>query len=119
MVIDISDIQKRYVEKMAGLSEVYDSSKGATWALIIGAIIGAFRIIAELFNNAGYVHSIFLINIVQMNLLHFAIFLFIVSASVLLFVSLMTNPPVRAKVTGLTFATAHEVQTEFTQMVES
>lgn len=115
MVIDISDIQKRYAEKMAGLSEVYDGSKGATWALIIGA----FRIIAELFNNAGYVYSIFLINIVQMNLLHFAIFLFIVSASVLLFVSLMTNPPVRAKVTGLTFATAHEVQTEFTQMVES
>ena len=95
------------------------NGKGATWTLITGAIIGAFRIITELLNNAGYIHSTFLINIAQMNLLHFAIFLFIVSASVLLFVSLMTNPPVRAKVTGLTFATAHEVQTEFTQMVES
>ncbi|MDW7680059.1 MAG: hypothetical protein SCK70_05815, partial [bacterium] len=40
-------------------------------------------------------------------------------ASILIFVSLITSSPEKKKVTGLTFATAHEVKTEFTEMIES
>ena len=36
MVIDLSDIQKQYAEKMEDLSEVYDGSEGETgWLLVV------------------------------------------------------------------------------------
>ena len=95
------------------------NGKGAIWSLISGAIIGAFRLVIELLYKAGKIHGSFLQIVAEVNFLHFAIFLFILSASILVLVSFLTNPPAREKLTGLTFATAHEVQTEFTEMVEN
>ena len=94
------------------------NGKGATWALIAGAIIAAVRIIAELLNNAGYIQPTFLINIIQINLLNFAIFLFIISSIVIICVSMMSSAPSPAKLSGLTFATGGNVQTAFAKMME-
>lgn len=95
------------------------NGKGAIWSLISGAIIGTFRLVVELLYKAGKIQGSFLQYVAEVNFLHFAIFLFIVSAGILILVSFLTQPPMSEKVTGLTFATAHEVQTEFTQKVES
>ena len=95
------------------------NGKGAICSLVAGAIIGAFRLVIELLFKAGKIEGSFIQLVAETNFLHFAIFLFLVSASVLIFVSLISNPPIRTKVSGLTFATAGEVQTEFTQVIES
>ncbi len=92
---------------------------GAIWSLIIGAIIGAVRLIIELLFKAGKIEGVFLQLVAEVNFLHFAIFLFVVSASVLIFVSLITKPPLKEKVSGLTFATAHENQSEYAKKIES
>jgi SSS family solute:Na+ symporter len=92
---------------------------GAIWTLVSGAVIGAFRLVVELLYKAGKIEGAFVQFVAGANFLHFAIFLFIVSVCVLIFVSLLTSPPVKAKIAGLTLATAREIQTEFTQMLES
>lgn len=94
------------------------NGKGAIWALITGAIIGAFRLVVELLHKAGYVHAPFLQSIAEINFLHFAVFLFLISSGVLIIVSLITDEPTRKKIAGLTFATATDVKTEFTEKIE-
>ena len=94
------------------------NGKGAIWSLITGAVLGAFRLVIELLNKAGHLSSPFLQSIAEINFLHFAIFLFWISVGVLVIVSLMSKAPTRAKIAGLTYATAGDVQTEFTQMME-
>lgn len=79
---------------------------GAIWALVAGAILGAFRLVVELLYKAGSVENEWLQWIARVNFLHFAIFLFLTSAGILVLVSLLTLPPGETKVTGLTFATA-------------
>ena len=94
------------------------NGKGAIWSLITGAVIGAFRLIIELLHKAGYINSSILQDFAEINFLHFAIYLFLISTGVLVIVSLMTKSPTTQKVAGLTYATAHEIQSEYIQMVE-
>ncbi len=93
------------------------NAKGAIWSLITGAIIGAFRLIIELLHKAGHIHLPILQQFAEMNFLHFAVFLFIISSAVLIGVSFLSAIPVRDKVAGLTFSTADQVQTKFTEMI--
>jgi SSS family solute:Na+ symporter len=76
------------------------NSQGALAALLAGFVLGMARLVLEL--NRGLVGEGWLGWFTTMNFLHFAIFLFVVCASVLVLVSLATPAPDAAKVEGLT-----------------
>lgn len=79
---------------------------GAIWSLISGAALGGFRLVVELLHKAGHISLPVLQRFAEVNFLHFAIFLFIVSAGVLVVVSLATSPPKVEKINGLVYGTA-------------
>jgi solute:Na+ symporter, SSS family len=79
---------------------------GAIASLVAGAILGAARFIFELNRSSALVsESAFLSWLVSINFLHFAILIFVISAGILISVSLATQPETRARLRGLTFAT--------------
>jgi solute:Na+ symporter, SSS family len=79
---------------------------GALASLIAGAVIGAARFIFELSRDSALVSgSPFLTTLVSINFLHFAILIFVISAAILVVVSLATQPERLEKLRGLTFAT--------------
>ncbi len=82
------------------------NGKGAIWSLIAGAVIGAIRLVVELLHRAGHIDSSWLQALAEINFLHFAIILFVISCGVLVFVSLLTTPPISEKIAGLTVGTA-------------
>jgi SSS family solute:Na+ symporter len=75
-----------------------------------GFVLGATRFVLELADQAGGGHfqSPVARWIVDMNFLHYAIFMFVVCSLVLVGVSLMTKPPDRQQIAGLTFATVDD-----------
>ena len=83
---------------------------GAITSLLTGFVLGATRFILELADRAGATHfqSAVARWIVDMNFLHYAIFMFVVCSLVLVTVSLMTPAPDRKRLAGLTFATVDE-----------
>jgi SSS family solute:Na+ symporter len=83
---------------------------GAISSLLTGFVMGATRFILELADQAGGGHfqSSVARWIIDMNFLHYAIFMFVVCSLVLVIVSLMTKAPERAQLAGLTFATVDE-----------
>jgi len=89
------------------------NGKGAIYALITGAILGALRFILEILAKTGSIDLPWFNWYYSMNFLHFAVFLFIISTAVLFVISLVNEPPTREKIAGLTFATANEVQSDF------
>jgi solute:Na+ symporter, SSS family len=79
---------------------------GAFSSLIVGAVLGAARFLFELNRTSALVAgSPTLTSLVNINFLHFAVLLFIISLVVLIGVSLATAPEALAKLRGLTFAT--------------
>jgi len=79
---------------------------GAIAALATGAVLGAVRFIFEVLRDTAFVGGTpWIARLVAINFLHFAILIFVVSAVVLIAVSLATRPEPRAKLRGLTFAT--------------
>jgi SSS family solute:Na+ symporter len=84
---------------------------GAISSLLVGFVLGATRFIMELKERSvggRYFTSPVSSWIVNMNFLHFAIFMFAVCSVVLIMVSLATPAPERKKLAGLTFATVRE-----------
>ena len=83
---------------------------GAISSLLTGFVLGAARFVLELADQAGGGHfqSPAVRWLVDMNFLHYAIFMFVVCSLVLVAVSLMTKPPDRQQLAGLTFATVDE-----------
>jgi SSS family solute:Na+ symporter len=79
------------------------NATGAIASLLTGFVLGMGRLVAEL--NKGRLDGL-LRSYADINFLHFAIFLFVVCAGVLIIVSLLTPPPAEEKVEGLTFARA-------------
>ncbi len=92
------------------------NGRGAIWALAGGGIIGAVRLVSELFYNAGQLHSVLLIGLVKINFLHFAVYLFLVSSGIFVLVSFLSELPRPAQVYGLTFSTANGSQTSLVGM---
>ncbi len=86
--------------------------QGAFAALVAGAVLGAARFYFEI-NRLGstVAGSPALQMFVGINFLHFAILIFVVSAVLLVVVSLATAPEPRAKLSNLTFAT---LESEYT-----
>ena len=83
---------------------------GAITSLLAGFVLGATRFILELADRAGATHfqSSIARWIIDMNFLHYAIFMFVVCSLVLVVVSLMTPAPDRRRLAGLTFATVDD-----------
>ncbi len=75
---------------------------GALTALISGFVIGILRLIAEL--NKDHLNGA-LETFAEINFLHFAVYLFLVSIAILVVVSLLTGRPPEEKLNGLTYAT--------------
>jgi SSS family solute:Na+ symporter len=84
---------------------------GAISSLLTGFVLGTVRFIFEITDRLGDTprySSPAIRWIVDMNFLHYAIFMFVICSLVLIGVSLMTPPPDRRKLAGLTFATVDE-----------
>ncbi|MGI8671311.1 MAG: sodium:solute symporter [Luteitalea sp.] len=80
--------------------------QGAFAALIVGAILGATRFVFEVLRARPFVaDSPALHYFVTINFLHFAVLIFVVSAVVLVAISLATPATPTAQLRGLTFAT--------------
>jgi SSS family solute:Na+ symporter len=86
------------------------NGQGAITSLLTGFVMGAGRFILEIADRAsgGRFDSSAIRWIVDMNFLHYAIFMFVVCSLVLVGVSLATPAPDRRKLAGLTFATVGE-----------
>ena len=69
------------------------NGQGAFAALISGFFLGAFRFVVELGVKAGWIKVPFLVALANINFLHFAIILFVLSVIIMVVVSLLTPPP--------------------------
>lgn len=84
---------------------------GAITSLLTGFVLGALRFLMELKERSAgghYFTSGLASWVVNMNFLHYAIFIFIICSAVLIVVSLATPAPDRQKLAGLTFATVQQ-----------
>src|SRR3989440_8051675 len=84
------------------------NGQGAISSLLLGFALGASRFVLELRAKGGNPPSPTLAWLVDMNFLHYAIFMFVVCSIVLIGVSMMYPAPDRKKIVGLTFATVGE-----------
>ena len=78
---------------------------GAITALAAGAVLGAARFVLELNRASAIAQASIVKPLVDMNFLHFAIVLFVVSTVLLVVVSLATQADSLTKLRGLTFST--------------
>jgi SSS family solute:Na+ symporter len=81
---------------------------GAITSLLTGFVLGAVRFLMELKERSAgghYFTSGLASWLVNMNFLHYAIFIFVICSAVLILVSYATPAPDRQKLAGLTFAT--------------
>jgi solute:Na+ symporter, SSS family len=83
---------------------------GAISSLLTGFVLGATRFVMELVDRASGSHftSPAARWLIDMNFLHYAIFMFVVCSVVLIAVSLMTPAPDRKRLAGLTFGTVDD-----------
>jgi SSS family solute:Na+ symporter len=81
---------------------------GAITSLLTGFVLGTTRFVFEVLDKSEHYESALIRWLVDMNFLHYAIFMFVVCAVVLIGVSLMTPAPDRRKLAGLTFATVDD-----------
>jgi len=84
------------------------NGSGAITSLLTGFVFGALRLILELVNGgdkSGLPDGTIWTWIAEINFLHFAILLFVICTFVLILVSLVTKPPSKERIQGLTFAT--------------
>ena len=84
------------------------NGQGAISSLLVGFVLGAARFILEVLDKSAHYDSGAVRWIVDMNFLHYAIFMFVVCSIVLIVVSMMYPAPDRKKLAGLTFATVDE-----------
>jgi len=86
------------------------NGSGAILSLLSGFVLGAARFILELVDRAGAHRFASPIArwCIDMNFLHYAIFMFLVCSVVLVGVSLLSPAPDRRQLAGLTFATVDD-----------
>src|SRR5690349_8672314 len=86
------------------------NGSGAITSLLTGFVLGATRFVLEIADRAsgGRFESSAIRWLIDMNFLHYAIFMFVICSLVLVVVSLMTKAPERAQLAGLTFATVDD-----------
>jgi SSS family solute:Na+ symporter len=84
------------------------NGQGAISSLLVGFVLGASRFVFEVLDKTAHYGSGAIRWLVDMNFLHYAIFMFAVCSFVLIVVSMMYPAPARKKLAGLTFATVGE-----------
>src|SRR2546427_3168563 len=84
------------------------NGSGAIASLLTGFVMGAARFGLEVLDKTAQYKSGAIRWLVDMNFLHYAIFMFVVCSIVLIGVSMMYPAPDRKKIAGLTFATVGE-----------
>ncbi|HYL62205.1 MAG TPA: sodium:solute symporter [Candidatus Methylomirabilis sp.] len=84
------------------------NASGAITSLLGGFVLGAVRFVLELADKSSHFESGVARWIVDMNFLHYAIFMFVVCSLILVVVSMMTPAPERKQLAGLTFATVDD-----------
>jgi len=84
------------------------NGQGALSSLLAGFVLGASRFVFEVLDKTRHYDSGVIRWLVDMNFLHYAIFMFLVCTVVLVGVSFMYPAPERKKLAGLTFATVGE-----------
>jgi solute:Na+ symporter, SSS family len=88
------------------------NAKGCFWAMIVGFVVGVFRMVVDTpvtmklpgFQD-GYAPGSFLWIVNNINFQYFSILITLVSAVVMVGVSLMSAPPSEAQIRSLTFGT--------------
>ena len=93
------------------------NATGAITTLGVGAVLGASRFMLEIMVKSGTTLGSFEW-FATMNFLHFAVFLFVVSVGVLVVTSLATPAPDSNQISGLTLATASEMQTDLSRRMD-
>lgn len=91
----------------------------ASVALVSGLVIGMFRFVIEVLVNKHYIMSGILYDMAKINFLHFGILLFLISVSVMVAVSLLSEKPQMEKLHGLTVRYASLGNGEIKQMYSS
>jgi len=84
------------------------NGQGAISSLLVGFVLGAVRFVLEVLDKSAQYKSGAIRWIVDMNFLHYAIFMFVVCTIVLIVVSMMYPAPDRKRLAGLTFATVDD-----------
>jgi SSS family solute:Na+ symporter len=84
------------------------NGQGALSSLLTGFVLGTVRFVYELLDKTNHYQSAAIRWLVDMNFLHYAIFMFVVCTAVLIGVSMMYPAPDRKKLAGLTFATVDD-----------
>lgn len=79
------------------------NGKGAMSALLTGLFMGGARFILEIVNGKSPIENPFILSLVKMNFLHFAILMFVVCSIVMVVVSLSTPAPSQEQLTGYTW----------------
>ena len=93
------------------------NGKGAITSLLSGAVLGVVRLVLELANGSdkmGLADGTIWSWMAEINFLHFAVLLFVVSSVILTVVSLLTEPPNREQIAGLTYATGLDTASDDT-----
>ncbi|MFQ5926037.1 MAG: sodium/solute symporter, partial [Terriglobia bacterium] len=86
------------------------NGKGAFATLITGLVLGGARFILEVWNGIRPFGEGWVLSLVKINFLHYAVYMFLVCTAVLIVVSLLTPAPSRHQLRGLTFATAGDAK---------
>ncbi len=81
---------------------------GALSSLLTGFVLGTVRFVYEILDKSHHFQSAGIRWLLDMNFLHYAIFMFVICAAVMIVVSLATPAPTREKLAGLTFATVDD-----------
>lgn len=84
------------------------NASGAISSLLAGFVLGAVRFVLELADKSAHFESGIIRWTVDLNFLHYAIFMFVVCSLILVIVSMMTPAPERRQLAGLTFATVDD-----------
>ncbi|HEY2460979.1 MAG TPA: sodium:solute symporter [Candidatus Acidoferrum sp.] len=84
------------------------NGQGAISSLLVGFVLGTVRFVCEVLDKTAHYQSGAIRWLVDMNFLHYAIFMFVICSVVLIGVSMMYPAPERSKIAGLTFATVDQ-----------
>jgi len=90
---------------LLGLFNKRINAKGAFWGMVIGFVLGMFKLVVQTFTQSGVLDpSTFLGAIGAFNGYYFAGILFLIAVTIIIAVSYATDPPPIEKIRGLTFS---------------
>jgi SSS family solute:Na+ symporter len=84
------------------------NGQGAISSMLVGFVLGTVRFAFEVLDKTAHYTSPALRWLIDMNFLHYAVFMFVICTVVLVAVSMMYPAPARKKLAGLTFATVDD-----------